>query len=189
MILRLLAFALAVSCCLPAFAGEWQADQSSGKLEFTAVQAGAKFTGSFKKFDVKLNLDPAAPAEGVLEVTVDTSSIDTQDAERDGILRSRDFFWTERHPRSTFAAKRFTREGAGWRADGELTIRGVTKPAAVRFTLDDGATPVMNGGAELRRLAFGLGQGDYASTEWVGDEVEVGFDLKLRPVAAAAASQ
>ncbi len=43
----------------------------------------------------------------------------------------------------------------------------------------------MKGTAELRRLDFGLGQGDWVSTEWVGDEVEVRFELTLRPAAAA----
>ena len=40
----------------------------------------------------------------------------------------------------------------------------------------------MKGSANLKRLAFGLGQGDWASTEWVGDDVDVRFDLKLAPV-------
>jgi polyisoprenoid-binding protein YceI len=46
----------------------------------------------------------------------------------------------------------------------------------------------MKGTANLHRLDFGLGQGDWASTEWVGDEVEVRFELKLRPVAPATIS-
>ena len=76
----------------------------------------------------------------------------------------------------------FERAGAGWRADGELTIRGVTKPVPVMFTLAPGDGPaVMKGNASLNRLAFGLGQGEWASTEWVGDEVDVRFDLRLQP--------
>jgi polyisoprenoid-binding protein YceI len=183
------ALVLALAVCGPAIAGSWQADQSSGKLEFTAVQADAKFTGRFEKFTARLDFDPAAPAGGELRVTVDVASIETGDAERDEILRSREFFWVEKHPQATYVAKRFARDGAGWRADGELSIRGVTKPAAVRFTLDESAAPAMKGGSELRRLAFGLGQGEFATTEWVGDEVEVSFELKLRPVAAAARTQ
>ena len=44
----------------------------------------------------------------------------------------------------------------------------------------------MEGSSKLHRLAFGIGQGDFASTEWIGDEVDVRFELKLRPAADAA---
>lgn len=157
-------------------------DQSSGTLQFQAMQAGARFTGAFERFDVRLDFDPAHPTQGSLHVTVATASIATKDADRDEILKSPDFFWIEKHPQATFHSERFTRVGAGWRADGELTIRGATQPVAVRFALapSSGET-LMNGTANLERLAFGLGQGDWASTEWIGNEVAVQFELKLRP--------
>jgi polyisoprenoid-binding protein YceI len=166
-----------------------QADAGAGTLLFSATQAGAKFTGAFKKFQVKFDFDPASPSKGSLDVTVETPSIDTQDAERDEILKGRDFFWTEKYPQAVFHAGRFEPDGAGFRAVGELSIRGAKKPAIVRFTLAPAAgVAVMKGTAALHRLDFGLGQGDWASTEWVGDDVEVRFELKLRPVASAAIS-
>jgi polyisoprenoid-binding protein YceI len=179
--MRSLLVVLAALAASPtAAAATWQADAAAGRLEFTATQAGAKFTGRFGEFAVRLALDPARPEDGALDVTVDVASVDTQDAERDEILRSRDLFWTEEHPRASFRADTIERDGAGWRARGQLTIRGVTKPAEVRFTMTPGAAPVMKGTAAMRRLAFGVGQGDFASTEWIGDEVEVRFELKLR---------
>ena len=69
MILRAIAIAVAL---LPAAHAEVrQADQSTGKLEFTATQADAKFDGSFKRFHVKLDFDPAHPDHGSLDVTVE----------------------------------------------------------------------------------------------------------------------
>ena len=180
MILRALCSHFALSPA--ALAGVRQADQTSGHLEFSAIQAGAKFSGSFTRFHVALEFDPAHPAEGRLDVTVEIGSIDTQDPERDEILRSPDFFWVEKHPKAVFHAGRFERAGAGWRAAGELTIRGVKKPVPVTFTLAPGDGPaVMKGNASLNRLAFGLGQGDWASTEWVGDPVDIRFELRLQP--------
>jgi polyisoprenoid-binding protein YceI len=178
--LRLLALALAFA---PAAAAEVRdGDQASGTLQFQATQAGARFTGAFRQFDVKLDFDPADPTHGNLDVTVPTASIDTRDADRDEILKSPDFFWIEKHPQAVFHAQQFHKDGAGWRADGELTMRGVKKPVAVRFTLTSSSgITVMKGTASLRRLAFGLGQGDWASTEWIGDEVGVQFELRLRP--------
>jgi len=171
--------------CPAAVAGVRQADGASGTLEFTATQAGAKFTGAFRRFQVRLDLDPANPAQGSLDVSVETASIDTQDADRDEVLKSADFFWVDKYPQAVFHAARFERDGAGWRAPGELTIRGVKKSVPVMFTLEPEDGGAMNGSAHLRRLAFGLGQGDWTSTEWVGDEVDIRFELKLRAAGGA----
>jgi polyisoprenoid-binding protein YceI len=180
---RLGALAVILALCPVAHAESWQADQSSGRLEFSAIQAGAKFTGAFTRFRVALDFDPAHPASGRLDVTVEVASIDTQDPERDEILRGADFFQVEKHPQAVFHAGRFERVGDGWRAPGDLTIRGVTRPIPVMFTLAPGTgAPVMKGSASLKRLAFRLGQGEWASTEWVGDEVDIRFELKLQPV-------
>jgi polyisoprenoid-binding protein YceI len=177
------AFALALALAPAAQADLRQADQSTGRLEFTATQAGARFTGAFRQFRVALEFDPARPSTGRLDVTVDVASINTRDAERDEILRGAEFFQIEEHPRAVFHAGRFERAGEGWRAPGELTIRGVTQPVPVTFTLAAGAgSTVMKGGASLRRLAFGIGRGDWASTQWVGDEVEIHFELRLQPI-------
>lgn len=174
--------ALALLAHGSAAAKTWQGDAGAGPLQFVAVQADAKFTGSFKVYEVRFDFDPATPAAGHLDVTVALASTDTADVERDEILKSAEFFWTERHPQAKFHATRFRRAGKRWRADGELTLRGVTKPAAVLFTLVEQPQNLgMKGEATIRRLPFGVGQGEWQSTEWVGDEVVVRFDLKLKP--------
>lgn len=183
---RVAACGIALFAAGSACAGAWHGDGGTGKLEFTAVQAGARFAGSFAEFAVDLDFDPAAPANGRLHVSIATASADTQDDDRDGILRSRDFFWSARHPEAVYRAAGFERDDQGWRALGELTLRGVTRPVEVHFTIGAGeALLAMKGRAALRRLEFGVGQGDWASTEWIGDEVGIAFDLGLRPAAAA----
>lgn len=165
-------------------AAEWRGDERSGSLQFTAMQAGATFASAFRRFSVRFDFDEAQPAAGRLDVTVETGSVDTADVERDDILRSRDFFWCEQYPEALFHAQKFERDGAGWRASGELALRGLTRPVVVRFELAPGPTQLaMKGAADLRRLEFGVGQGEWSSTEWVGDEVGVLFDLKLLPAA------
>lgn len=170
-----------------AMADAWSGDGGSGRLEFTATQAGARFTGRFAEFHVDLEFDAARPGQGRLHVTISTASADTQDDDRDGILRSEDFFWSARHPEAVYHAETLEPDGKGWRAPGTLTLRGVTVPVIVRFTTAgaDGRL-TMKGGSKLSRLAFGVGQGDWASTEWIGDEVGIAFELSLRPAAAAA---
>ena len=179
----LAAFALVAASS--AAAKSWQGDAGAGPLQFDAIQADANFTGRFKAYEVRFDFDPAKPAGGRLDVTVTLASTDTADDERDEILKSAEFFWTERHPQAKFHATKFSRAGKRWRADGELTLRGVTKPATVLFTLDEKPQMLgMKGDATIRRLPFGVGQGEWQSTEWVGDEVVVRFDLKLKPAAA-----
>lgn len=71
--------------------------------------------------------------------------------------------------------------GDTYLARGTLTLRGVTRPVPVRFRFqrspEGGAR--LDGSTRLRRLDFGVGQGEWTSTEWVGDEVEVQFELRL----------
>lgn len=184
---RLLLAAVAGCAAGASHAADWGGDERSGSLRFTAVQAGATFTSAFRRFQVRFHFDEAKPAAGRLDVTVETKSVDTADVDRDEILRSRDFFWCEQYPEAVFHAEKFERDGAGWRASGELALRGVTRPVFVRFELAPGPMQlVMNGAADLRRLEFGVGQGEWSSTEWVGDEVGVLFDLKLLPAALPA---
>lgn len=184
---RILLIAVAGCVACASHAAEWRGDERAGSLQFTAMQAGATFTSAFGRFQVRFDFDEAKPAAGRLDVTVETKSVDTADVDRDEILRSRDFFWCEQHPEAVFHAEKFERDGTGWRASGELALRGVTRPVLVRFELAPGPMQlVMKGKADLRRLEFGVGQGEWSATEWVGDEVGVLFDLKLLPSALPA---
>ena len=170
-----------------ASADVWQGDRHSGALRFVATQAGAKFPGHFGEFKIRFDFDPAEPAKGRLEVTIATKSADTTDAERDEVLHGRDFFWVARFPEAKYHAEGFRRDGKGWIAAGELTLRGVTQPVAVRFELKPKLRQLgMKGGVTLRRLEFGVGQGDWADTTWLGDPVDIAFDLSLQQETAAA---
>jgi polyisoprenoid-binding protein YceI len=174
---------------LPAIAtaAAWQGDQHSGALQFTATQAGAKFSGHFGEFKVKFDFDATNPAKGVLDVAIATASADTADRERDELLHGRDFFWAEHFPQATYHAEGFKPDGKAWVADGQLTLRGVTQPVTVRFELKPKQKRLgMKGGAALRRLEFGVGQGDWTETTWLSDPVDVAFDLSLQPETAAA---
>ena len=82
MILRAALIALVLSPA--AYADVRQAGPAAGTLEFSGVQAGAKFTGTFNNFHVKLDFDPAKPQTGSLDVIVETSSVNTQDGARPG---------------------------------------------------------------------------------------------------------
>lgn len=185
--LRAIALFVAWLAGAAAAADVWRADQHSGSLRFVATQAGARFPGHFGEFKVRLDFDPTQPANGKLDVTIAMPSANTADTDRDEVLHGRDFFWVSRFPEALYRATGFQPDGEGWIAAGSLTLRGVTQPVAVRFELKQKQQHfVMKGGATLRRLEFGVGQGDWESTTWIGDPVEVAFELDLRQETAAA---
>jgi cytochrome b561/polyisoprenoid-binding protein YceI len=162
----------------------WSSDPASSALEFTFVQAGAATQGSFGKFKADIDFSPGKTPKGRFNVSIETTSVDTRDKERNDQLRTADLFDVANQPRATYVATQFTAKGDGYEAKGKLTLRGVTREVPLTFTFQSdtgnkGAT--LKGTAAFKRLDFGVGQGEWKSTEWVSDEVQVNFDLHLVP--------
>jgi len=160
------------------------ADPAKSSLEFTFTQAGAANKGRFTRFPVSFDFDPAQPGAARLEVTVEIASLDTGDAERDGTLKGEDLFAAAKYPQAHFLATAINRTASGYEAAGKLTLRGVTRelrvPFSFRTATEQGTTVgYMTGKVTLRRLDFGVGQGDWKATDEVGNEVGVAFALRL----------
>jgi polyisoprenoid-binding protein YceI len=167
-----------------ASAKHYTSDPAKSGLEFAFVQAGAQNKGKFTKFPVAL--DAAADGSTVtrLEVTVDMTSMDTGDKERDDTLRGADLFSVAKFPQSQFIATQITKTPTGFDAAGKLTLRGVTRDQHVPFTLrvanEQGhAVSYLTGKTTIHRLDYGVGQGDWKSTEWVGNDVTVSYNVRL----------
>jgi cytochrome b561 len=167
----------------------WSADPAASTLEFVFVQAGAKTTGKFARFNADVDFSPASPASGKFDVAIDMGSADTRDKERDDTLRMPDLFNIAKFPRATYVASQFVAKGASFEGKGKLTLRGVALDVPVTFTFTPGTdagkpTATLKGTATVKRLLFGVGQGEWKSTEWISDDVQVQFSLLLRPRAA-----
>jgi polyisoprenoid-binding protein YceI len=182
----LAAAALAGACCAadaPAAGAATRHVQApgSGSLGFTFVQAGAESQGSFKRFSTVLDWDPAKPDAGRIEVIVQVDSLDTQDKDRDEALRGADLFDTKTHPTAKYVATSFARRADGkLEAVGKLTLRGTTRELRLPLTLERTPAGVdLSGEVTLRRLDFGVGQGEWKSTEWVGDDVKLRYRVPL----------
>lgn len=165
-------------------------DAPRSSLEFTFQQAGAQNKGKFTRFAVSFDFSPDNLAASRLEVTVEIGSLDTGDQERDDTLRSADLFAVAKFPQAHFAASQFNKTAGGYEAIGKLTIRGVTRDTRVPFTFrtaDEHGVAVgyMSGKTSIRRLDFGVGQGEWKATDQVGNEVGVSFALRLTPTATA----
>jgi polyisoprenoid-binding protein YceI len=172
----------------PAGVGHYVADAAKSTLQFTFVQAGAKNQGRFTRFPVTFDFSPDNLAASKLEVTVQMSSFTTGDQERDDTLRGDDLFAVSKYPQAQFIATQITKTANGFEAAGKLTLRGATRdlrvPFAFRTATENGATVgYMNGKTTVRRLDFGVGQGDWKATDQVGNDVEVAFALRLAAAA------
>jgi polyisoprenoid-binding protein YceI len=159
-------------------------DQSKSSLEYTFTQAGAQNKGRFTRFPVSFDFSPDNLSASRLDVTVDIGSLDTGDQERDDTLRSADLFAAAKFPQAHFTATQFVKTAAGFEAIGKLTIRNMTRDMRVPFTFrtateNGAAVGYMSGKTTLRRLDYGVGQGDWKATDQVGNDVGVSFALRL----------
>jgi len=163
----------------------WTVDPARSQLTFHPRLAGGEFAGRFERFDATIRFDPTDLAHSSLLVVVDLLGARTGDAERDTALQGSDFFQTTRWPTGTFTSTGIRSLGDGrFEAMGRLTLRDATRDVRVQFRFDpaapSGGAARMIGASNLRRLDFGVGQGDWRSTEWLDDAVRVEFDLALR---------
>jgi polyisoprenoid-binding protein YceI len=174
-------FACTLLAALALAATSWRMQPKESTLTFIGNQAGADFEGVFEKFTAQITFDPESLAASRFDVTIDLASVNSRDSERDEIIRGPDLFAVQQHPTARYTAERFTASGAGkYIAAGKLTLRNVTRDVPVDFTFEqDKGGAWLKGTARIKRLDFGVGQGEWRDTEWVGNEVGVKFALKL----------
>ncbi|RMF97624.1 MAG: polyisoprenoid-binding protein [Gammaproteobacteria bacterium] len=183
---RLVSFLLlAFLATAPAVACDWLVVSGGSEVGFIAEQQGARFRGGFERFAAEVDFDPAAPTDGRIVGIVFTASVDTQNAERDDYLRSADWFASERWPEARFESRSIRAGDAPGRfvADGLLQIRDASREAA--FVFDFQSAPGseqarLEGHIDIQRLDYGVGQGEWRNTDWVGNDVRIEVRLELR---------
>lgn len=120
-------------------AGTYQIDPSHTVVEFVVRHLGlAKVRGRFNQFDGTITIADDIE-ESSVQATIQAASIDTRDAQRDEHLRSSDFLDLANHPTVEFRSTRLHHEAGKWLLDGELTIRGVTRPVTLDVEFEGGA--------------------------------------------------
>ena len=179
---RYLIFAFVVVLGVAYAATQWTVQPASSAISFTGTQAGAPFQGRFDKFTADIRFDPKDLAASRFDVRIDMSSVNTKDEERDDTLKGDDLFAIKRFPTAHYVTEKFTDKGAGkFSGMGQLTLRDVTRAVPVDFTFEtkNGQT-WLKGTAAIKRLDFGVGQGDWKDTETVANEVQIQFSLLLK---------
>lgn len=178
-------------------AGTYTLDRTHASLLFRADHMGfSRYTARFTDFDAELEFDPEQPAAASLTATVDATSIETdfpfpEQVDFDAQLQGEEWLHTAEYPQMVYRSTGVTMTGANTaRIDGELTLRGVTRPMALDATfnggypgmeMDPNARIGFSARGTLQRSQYGMTYGipEPGSNMGVGDEVEVIIEVEL----------
>ncbi|WP_425493861.1 YceI family protein [Dyella silvatica] len=163
-----------------ASAADYNVQAASSKLGFSGNFQGTGFDGGFEKWTAAISYDPAKLAASKFDVEVDLASVKTGDHDRDNALPGTDFFNIAKFPKAHFVSTGFHQNGAQVIADGNLTLRGVTKPVSLNVTFKpQGTGATLDVATTVKRLDFGVGGGDYSDTSVIGADIKVTAHLVL----------
>ncbi len=167
--------------------GDYTVDPSHSRLGFVARHAMVtKVRGQFGTFEGTAKIDASAPANSTVDLTIDVASVDTRSADRDGHLKSGDFFDVESFPTIRFVSTDVKRDGSDWAVSGDLTIKDTTRPVTIDFEQTGSATdPFGNtrvgfeGETVVNRKDFGLTWNAALETGGVlvSDKIKLEFDI------------
>lgn len=157
---------------------------AQSEVQFTARQMGVPLDGHFKKFSAQVAFDPAKLATSKISFTVDTGSATLGSRETDAELPKPDWFNVPKFPQAQFQSTSIKALGGGkFDVAGTLTIKGNTQNVSMPVTLTQaGATTTATGALPIKRLAFKIGENEWADTSMVADDVQVKFKLALTGV-------
>jgi polyisoprenoid-binding protein YceI len=174
---------IATTTATPVGTRTYQMDKAHSEAGFQVRHLLSKVRGHFSEFDGQITFDPDAPEQGTVQFSIQAASINTNEPKRDAHLRSEDFFAVDQHPTLTFVSRAVAKTNvAEYAVEGDLTIRGVTRPVTLDVTYLGAAKDpwgnervAFEAETTLNRKDFGLTWNAALETGGflVGDEVRV----------------
>jgi polyisoprenoid-binding protein YceI len=169
-------------------AGTWTLDPTHSDITFSVRHlAISKVRGSFEKFDVTV-VTAENPLDSTVTASIDMSSVNTGQADRDGHLKTSDFFAIDEFPTMDFVSTGIRAEGDVFYIDGNLTLRGVTKPITLKGEfggiLTDGYGQVKAGASastKINRTEFGVNWNAAleAGGFTLGNDISIDLDIQV----------
>jgi polyisoprenoid-binding protein YceI len=147
---------------LPVASGTWAIDNAHSTVEFIVRHLGlSNVRGRFSTFDAKLLVGDDLNSSSI-SATIDLTSVDTNNADRDAHLKGTDFFNADNHPTMTFTSTSITGSGDEYKVVGDLVINGVSKPVTLDVEFNGteknpftgAATVGFSAKAEIKRSDF-----------------------------------
>jgi polyisoprenoid-binding protein YceI len=183
--LRVPATALLLAALAPAPPAIAQAPQKvvadKSQIRFTFRQMNVPVEGRFRRFDATVAFDPKKPEATKAEFEVDLGSVDLGNAEGETEARRKPWLSVDAFPKARFVATSVKATGPGrYEASGPLTIKGITLNVTAPFTLvEAGGLRTVEGQFPLKRLSYKVGEGVWADTDTVADEIVVRFRFAI----------
>jgi polyisoprenoid-binding protein YceI len=169
---------------------KWTVDPSHSSVGFWVRHLMvSKVHGSFTKWSASIDIDDENPARSSVEAQIETASIDTREAQRDGHLRTAEFFDVEQFPHMTFKSTSIQKVDAqNFRVTGDLTIKGVTQSVVLEVE-DEGRAKhpfagdlraAFSARTSIKRSDFGLTWNAAVETGGVvvSDKVEIVLEIQ-----------
>jgi polyisoprenoid-binding protein YceI len=180
---------LAATASLALGQSSWKIDPAHSQAGFSVRHMGlSNVRGRFNNINGTIIFDETDLSKSSVNATVDTTTVDTGVEQRNGHLKSPDFFDVAKFPTMTFVSKSVTKSGDEYLVTGDLTLHGVTKPVVLHLDAPEKEQAGMDGKAHrgfsatttIHRQDFGLvWNGTLKSGEAVvGDDVKITLDVE-----------
>lgn len=158
---------------------------AQSEIGFVSRQMGAPVEGRFRSFDAQVALDPKQLAAAKIVFVVDLASATLASTETETELRQPDWFDTKKFPQATFTSSAVKVAGPGrLEVVGSFSLKGRSRPLSVPVALtQSGGITTATGAFTIRRLDFKVGDGGWADTDLIANDVQVKFKLALSGVA------
>lgn len=153
-------------------------------IQFTSTQMGVPVQGKFQQFEANIQFNPSEVAKSTIAMKINTASATLGDAATDKNLKDEDWFNVRKFAQATFQSESVkSLGGQKYQVDGTLSMKGKNKKISVPVQLEqNGAHTTATGTFSVGRLDFGIGDGDWADTSMIANEVKVNFKLVLTGV-------
>ena len=158
---------------------QWQIVPEESQLSFTATQNGAPVAGQFKTFTGDIHFDPNDLKDSNVDINIDMNSISASYSELKTTLIDTDWFNVKLFPKAEFKSTQIEKAGDKYQAKGMLTIRDKSQPVTLTFSIEQPSPnkDIAVGSTVIKRTQFGVGQGEWSSTNEIKDEVTINFKV------------
>lgn len=178
--------AAALLATAPAWAQPAKLVPAQSEIQFTSRQMGVPVDGKFRKFDAQVDFDPKKPETARIAITIDLASISLGAPESEAEVVKPLWFNVAKFPQASFTSTAVKATGPGkFDVAGKLNIKGNQRDMTVPVVLTQaGGATTATGAFVLKRADFKIGEGEWADTSMVANDVQVKFKLQLTGVGA-----
>jgi polyisoprenoid-binding protein YceI len=179
------ALALLSAAASTAWAADPVVNPAASEIAFTARQMGVPLEGRFKQWAAQMRFDPKHPEAGQVAFSIQTGSASVGAKETDAELPKPEWFGVAKFPAASFQSSAIKGLGGGrFEVSGKLSVKGSVRDIVVPVALTQaGGATTATGSFTIKRLDFRIGEGEWADTSMVANDVVVKFKLAISGMA------